>query len=348
MNILIMGVGGLGGVFSAELIRAGITPTLITHNPAITAAINANGITMHTPHANNIHVPAAAYTTLSDLPDAAIRFDAVWLLMKTQGVVDAVHESLPYLADDGYMVCFQNGLVEETLIAILGDPRRLITASVAFGANLEAPGVYRRTSDGQIFVGELDGVISERVQTLRDQLQHIIPTTISDNILGLLWSKLCWNAAVSGMGAILGQTYGELVATPTGRDLVLIGYREVMDTARAHGITLAEKVVGYVTALYISDLHDAALRQEKHALLLEIAETFGAVRHSTLSSLERGRPTETAYLNGYVIRKAREKHIAVPLNTAIAALIAEIEAGERTISADNLAVLTRAAGLDRG
>ena len=181
-------------------------------------------------------------------------------------------------------------------------------------------------------IGEIDGSITERVQQLKTQLDHIITTEISNNIIGLLWSKLCWNAAVSGLGAVLGETFGETCETEVGRDLLLRGYKEVMDTARAHGVQLVEVVVGYVTPLYLPDDADATLRLEKHNLLIEMTDTYAAVRPSMLQSLERGRKTEIEYLNGHVVRKAKEKGIPVPLNEIIVSMIEEIETRGASVS----------------
>jgi ketopantoate reductase len=38
-SILIEGIGGIGGVLAAKMIEAGYAPVLLTHNPAITEAI---------------------------------------------------------------------------------------------------------------------------------------------------------------------------------------------------------------------------------------------------------------------------------------------------------------------
>ena len=131
-GILIMGVGGIGGVYAAELIRNGYAPTLVTSNPKITNAINANGITLSTPEEEGVVVPATAYTSVDDLPDGC-QFDAVWLVMKVTGVFDAVRAALPLLKPEGYFVSFQNGLVEDSIIEIIGDASKLVTASVGFG-----------------------------------------------------------------------------------------------------------------------------------------------------------------------------------------------------------------------
>mgnify|MGYP001271666434 FL=1 len=42
---------------------------------------------------------------------------------------------------------------------------------------------------------------------------------------------------------------------------------------------------------------------------------------STAQDLAAGRPTEIDSLNGYVARRARELHVAAPVNQALQALV---------------------------
>ncbi|MEO0563352.1 MAG: ketopantoate reductase C-terminal domain-containing protein, partial [Chloroflexota bacterium] len=178
--------------------------------------------------------------------------------------------------------------------------------------------------------------VTPRLETLRNQLSAIIHTEISTNIHGLLWGKLTWNATVNGLGAVAGHTFGELVSTDLGRDLTLRGYTEVIDVARALGVEVVPEVVGPTTALHLPSGADAGARRQRYDVLHAMTETFAAVYPSSLQSLERGRPTETAFLNGHVVAKAQIVGVEVPLNTALIDMIAEIERGEREITPANL------------
>ena len=61
--------------------------------------------------------------------------------------------------------------------------------------------------------------------------------------------------------------------------------------------------------------------------------------------MERGRKIEIEYLNGYVVRKAKEVGLEVPLNATVVRLIKGIEEGKRKICEENMDELLRAAGL---
>ena len=59
------------------------------------------------------------------------------------------------------------------------------------------------------------------------------------------------------------------------------------------------------------------------------------LKSSSLQSLERGKPTEIDYLNGYITKLAGQKQIPVPVNEKLVKMVKEIEAGTRQISEKN-------------
>lgn len=323
--LLIEGVGSVGGVLAAELVHHGITPILVTGNAAITAAIRDAGLLVHTPQFS-ARVPATAYTSLHELPPGA-RFSAAWLCMKAQGVQAAARDTLPWLTEDGCLVAFQNGLVEAALAEVV-PPARVLRASIAVGAIMEAPGVYRRTTaQTVVHAGELDGRYSTRLTQLCATLAPIAEVHTSDNITGVLWGKLLWNCAVSGLCAVGGCTLGALVGDAAGRALFLRVYTEGVTLANALGIALVAVVVDH-RPFVCSDGMDASQRAAAHAAVAALAGPYGAVLPSIVQSLARGRPTEIAWLNGELVRQALAHGMTAPCNAAITALVQAIERGE--------------------
>ncbi len=331
-RVLIEGIGGIGGVVAAKMIRDGRSPTLVTSNPEITEAINRSGLDLTTLSQEFI-VPARAFTSLSELPSGA-KFDAVYLLMKANGVVDTARESLPLLAKDGYVVTFQNGIVEDSVARVVG-PERVVSAVIAWGGEMRAAGVYEKTSGGKTFVGELDGTLSRRVIELGLILKSSAEVIITPNIQGVLWSKLAINSMITTMGALTGQRLGEMLTGARARSIFLSIYREVIDTARALGISL-EAVATKPELFYLSRDANFLTKWFKHILMGLVGFKYRNVKSSSLQSLERGRETEIDFLNGYVVRKAKEAGVAAPVNEAAVRLVKEIEEGRRSIAPRNL------------
>lgn len=342
-QILVQGIGSVGGLLAGELIRAGAELCLVTGNPEISAAINRSGISISTPD-DSFQLAASAYTKVRDIP-AGQSFDCAYLAMMAGGVVDAALDALPLLSEDAYFVSFQNGFVEEAIGQAVGI-ERVISATVAFGSTMEAPGVYRRTTAGRLIIGEMDGRMSPRVGELRNTLAHVVETEISDNIVGVLWGKLVWNGAVSCLCAVSGKLLGELFDCEIGRELFLLAFRESVDTATAQGVDIEHVIVDpsdyYLGTTDGSVKHDEILRRMGH-----FVEMYAGVTPSTLESLKRGRKSEIDFLNGYIVEKANAAALKLSLNEVVIQMVHEIEAGDRAISPANLHELYAAVNAHR-
>jgi 2-dehydropantoate 2-reductase len=259
--------------------------------------------------------------------------------MMAGAVVDAARHAVARLTADGYVVAFQNGFVEDAIAAVIGR-ERVLSATVALGSTMEAPGIYRRTTPGRLIIGELDGAHSTRLDRLRTTLAHVIETEISHNIVGVLWGKLVWNGSVSGLCAISGKSLGELFDCEIGRNLFLRAFREAVDTARAHDVDIESVIVDPDD--YYFGATDSTTRREQLLISLRVfIERYAGVTPSTLESLKRGRRSEIDFLNGYIVQQARAAGYAVPLNEHLIAMVHEIEAGRRRIETSNLNELAR-------
>lgn len=332
-RILVQGVGGIGGIVCARLLRAGHDVTMVTGNPDIARAVNDGGLSVTTTGERFTHRGGEAYARLEDLPGGS-QFDVSLLIMKAHPVVDASRRTVPLLEpQEGYIVTCQNGIVEDAVMEVAGS-ERVLSGIVGWGGTMHEPGVYEKTGPGEIHLGEMDGRITERVRTLGRILEDVTPVVITDNITGALWSKLAINSIVTTMGALTGQTLGEMLGQRRIRDVALVMYREVVDTAHALGVKL-ERIAADPQILYLPVDAGWATRLIKDLIARYVGSRYSGLRSSMLQSLERGRPSEVDYLNGHVVKKARERGIDVPVNERIVELIHEIEKGRRRIRPDN-------------
>ena len=65
------------------------------------------------------------------------------------------------------------------------------------------------------------------------------PVEIETNLPGARWSKLLINATFSGLGTVMGGTFGDVTKDPKAKDLAARCMKEVIDVGRAGGITFA-------------------------------------------------------------------------------------------------------------
>ena len=245
----------------------------------------------------------------------------MFLATQPPQVEEAARSAVGVLAADGAVVCFQNGLCERRVAAIVG-ARRTVGAIVAWGGSMLAPGVYERTSAGGFVIGRLDGGDHPRLDTLRRMLSAIGPVDITHNLRGARWSKLAINCAISSLGTIGGERLGALLKYRFVRRLALEVMTEAVAVARARGVRL-EKVSGTIdldwVALTESErlLSGSPTLMAKHALLLAVGAKFRRLRSSMLVAIERGREPAVDFLNGEVVWRGRELGMPTPLNARI-------------------------------
>ncbi|PKN66682.1 MAG: 2-dehydropantoate 2-reductase [Deltaproteobacteria bacterium HGW-Deltaproteobacteria-15] len=332
-RILIEGIGAIGGVVAGKLIKAGYAPTLVTGNREISEEINRNGIGVSTPD-EKFTAPARAFTSLAEL-DRDDRFDVALLTMKAHRVVEAARDTLPFLdPQHGFVLTCQNGIVEDAVAGEIG-AGRVAAGIIGWGGTMHGPGVYERTGPGAIHIGEPDGSQTKRIEKLADILRVVTPVVVSGNIKGAQWGKLAINCTITTIGALTGESLGNMLRDGRVRQAFMATYREVIDTALALGFR-PERIAVNPMLLYVPESAGAVTRFVKDILVRIAARKHGKLKSSSLQSLERGRKTEIDFLNGYVVEQARKAGVRTPFNEALTRMIKEIEQGRRSLTPANM------------
>ena len=143
----------------------------------------------------------------------AEKFDYVILAThsRRRTVERAAAEARDVLAENGRMVCLQNGLCEERVARVVGR-ERVVGAVVAWGAAMPEAGVYDRTAAGGFTLGRIDGTHDGRMEPLARALECIGPVEITGNLHGKRWSKLAINCAISTLGTLGGDRLGGVIS----------------------------------------------------------------------------------------------------------------------------------------
>jgi 2-dehydropantoate 2-reductase len=341
MQVLIQGIGGIGGVIAARLLAAGARPTLVTGNPGIAAALNQRGIGLDE-HGETRWIPLAIPAT-AEVSRSGGPYDVLLLVTQSTTMEAALRASRERLAPDGVVVCLQNGLPEERAAALVG-AERVVGGVVSWGASMVEPGRYRQTSSGRLQLGRPSGPPDATVERLAAFLAPLgagkVRTT--DNLAGVRWSKLALNSAITTLGAVGGERLGEIVRHHYVRRLALEVFTELVAVAHRLGIALAH-ISGTFSLESVALPHHVdgsplGLRDLwwRHAVLLAVGMKYRRVRSSMLYALERGRPPEVDYLNGEIVRRAEALGLKAPVNRRLMELVHSIAAGERKSSMELL------------
>jgi 2-dehydropantoate 2-reductase len=222
-------------------------------------------------------------------------------------------------------VSLGNGLVQDRIAEVVGGGN-LIVGTVEWGATNLGAGHLARTTRAPFVIGEPDGETKDRTRLLADALGTVADVRITENISGQVWSKLLVNSAFSGLGAISGLLYREVVADPAGKDAALAVWREGYDVGVAQGITLDEVLGVPAESLVVRGTEDRQRADEA----LEVAMGYaGATKASMLQDLERGAKTEVDVINGGVVERGTEYGVETPFNERVVDIMHTMERGER-------------------
>ncbi|MCP4502138.1 MAG: 2-dehydropantoate 2-reductase [Deltaproteobacteria bacterium] len=334
MKILIVGIGAMGGVLAGKLIHAGQDVTLLTGKEDTTRILLDKGLSVRAPEGDVWVRPKSVFSFAAQLVDEQLHFDSIWLLTKAVELEDLLPKLIHLLDDEGTFVCFQNGMVEQEVAKIVGE-ERVLSSSLAWGGTLYSTGRVERTSRGATYIGELGGAVTSRVSALAAALEHATPVVQSDNMLGVLWSKLAVNCTITSIGALSGEPLGLLLQSTKVRSIFLEVYREVVDVALAKGVLL-ESIAAPPMLLYLPKDAGPFRRRAVDFALTAVGFRYRETRASMLQSLERGRKTEIAFLNGYVVEEAKKLQLHVPANARLVSFIEDIEAGRRKLGKETL------------
>lgn len=330
-KMVVIGAGAIGGITAAFLKKAGCNVTVVCKYPQLAEEIKARGL-----HVTGVKGDfLAAMPALAKTSELDGKQDVVFLATKASAIQEAAQELLPFLHEDSAVVSLQNGICEPALAEIVG-PHRVVGCVVGWGATMLAPGELEMTSEGEFVIGNMDGRTDVRLTQLQEIMNAVLPTLISENILGSLYSKLIVNACITSLGAVCGLYLGEMLAIRKVRSIFQEIMIEAMAVAGAMNLKV-EKYAGKLDYYRLTQTRGFISNFRMHLLIRIIGFKYRRLKSSSLQSLERGQKTEIDYLNGFICREGKRHGLATPVNDRIVALIKEIEAGKRKITLENFA-----------
>jgi len=338
-KLAVLGVGAIGSTIGAYLTRAGSDITLVDLWPAHVEEMKHRGLKV-TAQDEEFTVRVKAIH-LADVCSLRERFDAVFLSVKSYDSVWAATFIQPYLKPAGVLVSAQNSINEDWVAPVIGFTRT-IGCVVTLGAGLYEPGHVTRTSSPSrpsFALGELNGMITPRVQELAKVLAPAGPAHVTANLWGDRWAKLTVNCMANALAGITGMNGEEMRASPEVFSVAVKIAGEALTVAQTLGVQV-EPLGGIPAQAYLDAARGVGL-EELRRKRVEAGRSIGAGRPSLLQDVMKGRHTEVDYLNGYVVRKGREVDVPTPMNEAIVQVTKRMEAGELKPNPGNLMLLTK-------
>jgi 2-dehydropantoate 2-reductase len=293
-QILVVGAGAIGGLYAAYLAKAADVVVLDT-NAAHVEAMRRDGLTLSGCTASVTRL--TAFARVSEMGKR--RFDAAIILVKSQATENAFRSIEPLLEGRPLLVTFQNGMGNEELLMQLSD------LDVAHGVSFEAarydgPGrIHHLVSGEESWLGPARGSV-ESVAWLGELMTESgLPTKVVADPRGAIWGKFIFNSVMNPIGAIVQGVNAARYDVPEMRELIDDMAAECVRVAEALGIQLP-----FDPMYLVKKFRSGEIPLSKHA-------------GSMAQDLEAGRETELQAMTGYVVKKAKELGVPVPVTESV-------------------------------
>ena len=329
LSLLVVGAGAVGGITAVLLKKKGYNVEIVCKYDDYASLIINDGFEVKGA-AGDFKVRMPAYSSVKQITE---RKDIVFLATKATDMIEAAKAILPVLKEDGHLVSLQNGLCEDELALIVGS-ERIVGCVVGWGATMELRGKLFMSSKGDYILGYTNRKSDKFLESLAEIMSAVVPARTTNNIMGHLYSKLIINSCITSLGAICGLFLSRMLSRKKVRGIFIEIIKE--------GIAVADKMKIKVEVFggklnFYNFLNGKGTpgKFKRHITLMLIGFKYRKLKSSSLQSLERGKPTEIEYFNGYFVRNGQALGVPVPVNTAIVNMIHEIEKGTRKISESN-------------
>lgn len=328
MRIIVIGTGPIGGIIGGRLARAGNDITFVDVDKEHVAAIRAKGLQLDVPDGPfNVKIKIVFPEEIEG------NYDFGMIAVRSNYTPDALNAVLPHLADNGLLVSMQNGINPPLLQEKVGGDRT-VGMAIRMGCRKVAPGHLQTAIRGHLYVGHLHGRTTPALEELAKLLNTVMATEISDNILGVLWSKLTYTC-LGYYGSLADASLATSCADEASRRNLTDFFGEVVAVGKAVGarfIPLAE----YDPPAF----HSSNPFEKRLAALNAFAKSWKTDdRKGPLRQIQKGIKTEVDFTLAHVIREGEKLAIPTPLCRKVLNMIHELEAGKRKLSLQNYSEL---------
>lgn len=327
-RILVVGAGPIGAIIGGRLARAGHDITFVDVDSTHVTAIQDDGLHVDVPDGPFAIRPTILYP---DELDGA--YDTALIAVRSQYTTKALQDTLPHLTRRASVVSMQNGLnLPAFTAAVPAD--RVIGMAIRMAGYRTAPGHVRAASPGHVYIGHPDGHASPRLDELRAALAPVLSVAVTDNIVGVQWSKLTFTG-VGYFGSLDDRPFAASCADPGTRALLADFLAEVVAVGEAVGVRWI-RLAEYDPPQF-HPRHPAA---ERRAAVDRFARTWNPTeRKGPLRHIRAGRGTEVDATLGGVVREGDRLGVPTPLCAGVAGMIRELQAGTRGFTPANYAEL---------
>ena len=290
MKIAIVGAGGVGGYLAAKLADAGADVYVVARGKHL-LAIRETGICLQMPEETHCVFPKAVE---DDPKEFHTTMDYLFFCVKGYALEAAAEIVKPIVSPSTVLVPLGNGVDNDRVLRRYYPENIIANGAIYIVSHLVEPGVIEVQSKRAYIVFGVDGEVPKPLMELAEILRKAgLKVKVSNDITTDVWKKFLLISAMgtltscydAPMGAILSEHRKEL-------EEIL---HEILAVGKAEGAKLDEKDIDRV--------------------IDQISRVPYEAPTSMWLDFKAGKKTELEQLSGYVVRKAKEHGIDVPVVT---------------------------------
>ena len=310
MNWLVFGAGAIGTYLGGSLLLHGHQVTFLEQLSGVNE-IRQRGLRLQLvagkPH--RINNPRITYSLEEALQYPP--YDAAIFALKSYDTSQVLENITPYMQSIPPLICFQNGVENEAILASVLGSEMVIAGTVTSSVARLATGdiiLERSRGIGLSSLHPLSIVLAQALNTAG------LATRLYPSPEAMKWSKMLTNLVGNATSAILDLTPAEVFAHPQLYDLEVRQLREAIEVMRVHGIRVVNLPKMPVRLLEMAVLYFPPWLA-RSLLQRAVGSGRGAKMPSFHIDLHSGRrQSEVDYLNGAVVRAGQQTLVPTPVN----------------------------------
>ena len=292
MKILVLGAGGIGGVFGGRLAESGSDVTFLVREKRI-EQLKVQGLQIESQF-GNLTLPVNAKLQAEIEPI----YDLILLTCKAFDLPAAIDSIRPAINDKTAILPLLNGLAHMDALNNAFGKKNVLGGTAKMQVTLTPTGIVKQLNDWQtITFGEQGGEESIRTNELYSLFSKTsIDAKISQNITRDMWLKMVHLATVAGMTCLMRANIGEIARTPEGSELLKKFLLLNAEIAAHAGYRPDEKFLQTYLDLFLQKdaMYEASMQRD----------------------LEKGGQIESEQILGYMLRQCRAAGLSDALHLA--------------------------------
>ena len=312
MNILIFGAGSIGCYLGGQLLNAGCNVTLLGREK-LKKDILKNGLTLTHFTRDTIYLGSSAikFTTNENSVGKA---DIIIVTVKSQDTMLTALTIAKFVQTNALIISFQNGVSNVGVLNQYLLHNKVLGGVVPFNVTGTGPGKFHCGTEGDLSVQSGDIRLDQLVKAFAISEQGL---DLYDDIIAIQWGKLLVNLN-NALNTLTGGTLRSGLMQRDYRKVLAKLIEEGLYVVRASGVEPAN--FGKASAdkmIKVLRLPNIIYR----IIMNKIVKIDASARSSMLDDLEMGRHAEVDYLQGAIVKLAKQMGENAPYNEKILNLV---------------------------